>query len=337
PAAAATESAPATETASSAVGEAGTHPVLPPDIVELFLSRRANVPAGGELTYRPGLYGTARVHFENRTAGVDESHDYQLLISAVEEVSATVWDHGKPVAESLDFDPQPESSAGFAPLLSELSIPKSYASISTALKDHLYRTERLPLDGAGESHTGDTKAACKKLLGAINDPRHGALHFWTQPNSWHHFPKLNTLQERIRKAEQRKEKEQSQASSQTLQAAMQFGTSILGAMFGRKLASSTNLTRASSTIRSASRAAEQRQDVAQAEETIQSLQQQFADLDAEFAAEVQKIQAGEGGESLVFDEVLVRPKKTDITVTKLALVWTPWIVAADGTASPGWE
>lgn len=50
-----------------------------------------------------------------------------------------------------------------------------------------YRTERLPLDGAGESHTGDTKAACKKLLGAINDPRHGALHFWTQPNSWHHF------------------------------------------------------------------------------------------------------------------------------------------------------
>ena len=50
-----------------------------------------------------------------------------------------------------------------------------------------FRAERLPLDGAGESHTADTKAACRKLLGSINDPRHGALHFWTQPNSWHHF------------------------------------------------------------------------------------------------------------------------------------------------------
>ena len=59
--------------------------------------------------------------------------------------------------------------------------------------DHLddmasgFRAERLPLDGAGESHTADTKAACRRLLGAIDDPRHGALHFWTQPNSWHHF------------------------------------------------------------------------------------------------------------------------------------------------------
>jgi Rieske 2Fe-2S family protein len=50
-----------------------------------------------------------------------------------------------------------------------------------------YRTERLPLDQSGESHTMDTKVACRKLLGSLNDPRLGALHFWTQPNSWHHF------------------------------------------------------------------------------------------------------------------------------------------------------
>ena len=50
-----------------------------------------------------------------------------------------------------------------------------------------FRAERLPLDRDGESHTADTKAACRKLLGSITDPKHGALHFWTQPNSWHHF------------------------------------------------------------------------------------------------------------------------------------------------------
>ncbi|MCX8254754.1 (Fe-S)-binding protein [Beijerinckiaceae bacterium RH AL1] len=50
-----------------------------------------------------------------------------------------------------------------------------------------FRAERLPLDGEGESHTLDTKAACRKLLGAFDTAKQGALSVWTQPNSWHHF------------------------------------------------------------------------------------------------------------------------------------------------------
>lgn len=50
-----------------------------------------------------------------------------------------------------------------------------------------FRTERLPLDGDGESHTIDTKAACKKLLGNFTNAKLGGLSVWTQPNSWHHF------------------------------------------------------------------------------------------------------------------------------------------------------
>ncbi|MBB5764384.1 aromatic ring-hydroxylating dioxygenase subunit alpha [Methylorubrum rhodesianum] len=50
-----------------------------------------------------------------------------------------------------------------------------------------FRTERLPLDGEGESHTLDTRAACKKLLGNFTSAKLGGLSVWTQPNSWHHF------------------------------------------------------------------------------------------------------------------------------------------------------
>jgi Rieske 2Fe-2S family protein len=50
-----------------------------------------------------------------------------------------------------------------------------------------FRTERLPLDGEGESHTIDTKAACRRLLGGLTNAKLGGLSFWTQPNSWHHF------------------------------------------------------------------------------------------------------------------------------------------------------
>lgn len=50
-----------------------------------------------------------------------------------------------------------------------------------------YRTERLPLDRAGESQTMNGEVASKKLLGDFKDAALGGLSFWTQPNSWHHF------------------------------------------------------------------------------------------------------------------------------------------------------
>jgi Rieske 2Fe-2S family protein len=50
-----------------------------------------------------------------------------------------------------------------------------------------FRTERLPLDGDGESHTMDTRAACRIPLGVFPNAKLGGLSFWTQPNSWHHF------------------------------------------------------------------------------------------------------------------------------------------------------
>lgn len=50
-----------------------------------------------------------------------------------------------------------------------------------------YRTERLPLDKAGESQTMNSKVACQKLLGNLTQRNLGGLSFWTQPNSWHHF------------------------------------------------------------------------------------------------------------------------------------------------------
>ena len=50
-----------------------------------------------------------------------------------------------------------------------------------------FRTERLPLDRAGQSQTMNGEVASKKLLGDFDVKALGGLSFWTQPNSWHHF------------------------------------------------------------------------------------------------------------------------------------------------------
>jgi Rieske 2Fe-2S family protein len=50
-----------------------------------------------------------------------------------------------------------------------------------------FRTERLVLDGAGESMTPDTRIASRRLLGELREARLGSLHYHTQPNAWFHF------------------------------------------------------------------------------------------------------------------------------------------------------
>ena len=73
-----------------------------------------------------------------------------------------------------------------------------------------------------------------------------------------HASKVATLQEKVRKAEARLARESSQASASTIDTAVTVGTSVLGALFGRKTISVTNLGRARSAARAATRLAEQK-------------------------------------------------------------------------------
>lgn len=47
----------------------------------------------------------------------------------------------------------------------------------------IFRSQRFSIADAGESHTIDTRVACRKLLGDISISRLGGLHYWTH-NSW---------------------------------------------------------------------------------------------------------------------------------------------------------
>jgi len=318
--------------------DATSHPVLPPDIVELFLMRQAPLLGDAKLVYRPGLFGSARVHFENKSAGIDESRDVCLLISEVSEVSATVWDDGADQDQSPELATKPESGAKFAPLPGALSKVKTYNELSTALKEHLYRSQRIgqwkckalkQLSVANESE-GDFRVRLQQLVKEQRDLAVEKLRV-------KYAPKLAAAAESLRKAQQKLEKEKTQAKSETFNAALQFGTSILGAMFGRKLASASNLGKAATSMRAATRAAGQRQDVTLAEESIEAIQQKIDDLNADFEAESTKIRDAMPDDNLELEEIAVRPKKTDVVITNLALAWTPWIVTADGTTTPGWE
>jgi alkylhydroperoxidase/carboxymuconolactone decarboxylase family protein YurZ len=63
------------------------------------------------------------------------------------------------------------------------------------------------------------------------------------------------------------------------------------------------------------------QDVARAEENVQALQKQLADLDAEFQDELSKLDLRSDASSEKLETILIRPKKTDVKPRLVALAW----------------
>lgn len=313
----------------------GQRPVLPPEIPEFFLPRHANVSAGAKLLYRPTIAGTARVHYVQASSGVDcwQSLSLSAPVDA-KELSDSLWDD---VAPSFDAEPEFEKSpdsqaASFAPIPADLTRPRRFAALEGQLKDSLFRTQSLTIwkctalkqfSRPGESE-GDFRI---RLSQAAREKRDQQI----EKLKARYHSKFATVEEKIRKAQQKLEKEKSQASQQTWQTAMTAFTSVLAAIFSRKWASATNMSRAAAAARAAGRAGREKEDVVHAEETLESLIEQRASLDTELKAEEDAANVEAHPESLQLDELTLKPRKSDITVSRVALVWTPCLVREDGS------
>jgi len=308
---------------------AAGRPVLPDGVVQRFQAARRAPGAGQRLVYRPALLGSAVLHYQSSKDQVDLWRECTVVAPLQEQMDANPWDDtGVVVTEpTLDFDEQPIDGAGFAPLPPGASQPKAYASWGKQLKDELYRTQALQLlwcpalkqgSQPGESE-GDFRARLQQSLREQRDRAVAKLQDTFQP-------KLQRLQERVRNAEQVVQKQAEQRRGAGISAVLNVGTSILGALFGRKKVS-TGVTTA---IKGMSRVGSEHGDVRRAQEDIASLRQQQQDLDREFQDEVARVQSQFEPAAIVLEPREIAPKKTDIKVEEVVLLWTPWAIGKSG-------
>ena len=79
---------------------------------------------------------------------------------------------------------------------------------------------------------------------------------------------------------------------------------------------------AETAARSVGRASKERSDVAHAEADARAVREQIGALNAELEAEVARIESEYDPHSIRLDKVSVKPRKSDIAVEDLALVWS---------------
>ena len=149
--------------------------------------------------------------------------------------------------------------------------------------------------------------------------------------------KFNTLQNRLMRAEQAIQREQEQAKSKKVETMISFGTAILGAFMGRKAVSARSASRIGAAMKSAGRMRKESMDVARAKETAVAVKQQMAELDARLQTDIDSLEATLVPAAEELQEVMLKPKSTDITLEVFGLTWMPYRKDAGGRLTPDWQ
>jgi len=318
---------PAPVKASVLTAGAG-RPSLPPQISELFLPFRESGPSGAMAYYRPMLCAIGEVHYAE-----GRSQRHVRMADMSREAIAVNCD----AAQSCSFDENlfennPVHPAEFEPPAPSLLKTQNYKTWSRDFGDYLFRTSKIDIfrspefklsSSPGESE-GDFRIRVSQLAREKRDQTMDALRK-------KYGPKTAVLQERIRRAEQRVEKEKADVKQAGLQTAISLGATLLGAFMGRKTFSTGTIGRVSTTMRGGMRTVKERSDIAAASENLDSLRQQLADLESDFNAEMQLLSGSADPMQQAIETVALRPRRTDVAVRLVTLVWAPYWKTPENT------
>jgi hypothetical protein len=311
-------------------------PVLPPDISGYYLAASG---AGQGLAYYPGLLGALDIHYASAKYSIDLNQNATLINRFEDGPVVLDWDHSEEIEfDPLDLEKNPLPGAGFADLPTAAQRAKAYDKWRKDLlrwvrqQRHLtlYRSKRFKLT----SEPGETKA---QFMARLSQTAREARDLAVAKLRKKYSRKFDTLQERLRRAEQAIAREQEQASSRKMQTAISFGTALLGAFLGRKKVSSRSAGRFGTAIQSASRMRKESMDVERARETAEAISAQLAEMEARLSQDIADLEGQFDPATEDLREVLVKPKSSDITLEVFSLVWLPYRQDSFGRLAPDWK
>lgn len=310
--------APAPQPSASTRQSVGK-PALPGNISEYFRT----VNAAAQPSYVPAVLGRAKVHFIDSTAGVDAWQTLVFIAPLNEAGSAPDWSVAQAMTEQkAGLSKQSNVNASYAEPPAALLREQNYAVWGKELSAAIYQTVTQPVYRCValklSSNPGESEGEFRTRLSmSLREQRDAQVERLRKQ----YAPRVATLQDQIARAQQRVEKEQAQLSQQKLQTVLSVGATILGAFMGRKVISSTNISRVTTAARSAGRISRESQDVDQASGSLETLQQRLNDLQAELEQEIARVQGECDPAAAKLDALSIKPRKSDTVISEVAVVW----------------
>ncbi len=322
--------------ASEAAEQAAAPPAVPASVRTAYLPVRGQ--AGG-IIYRPYVLGMVQVGYSNNKYNIHHSEDKVVATALTDGIYPVNWDQAMELELDLaDLATEGVRESSFTDLPEAATVAKNYTAWKKDLQDWAYRTCRLELL---QSSTADLVARPDederdfriRLQQKTRETRDAELEKLQSK----YASRIQTLTERIRKAEQTVEKEQEQARQQKMQTAISFGTTVLSAFLGKKAVSAGTLGRATTAARGVSRSTKEAKDVERAKENVSVYQAQLDDLAAQLEKEADQLAEAHDPLKQELDKFIIQPFKKDIQAPDLVLVWLPFRQDNAFNWQPAWK
>jgi hypothetical protein len=300
-----------------------TRPTPPPGVEEYFV--RPAQAAATAPHYRPSVLAQARLHFVDAKTKTDIWQTASFVHDPVESDHGFDWSQAEfDLTHAPALDRHPLAGASFDPLPDATARPGNYKVWQKMLVSHIYQQitldvytcPELKVSGEPGESEGDFKA---RMQLALRERRDADIEKMRK----RYGTRLTSLEEQVRKAAARVEREQAQYGQQKMSTAISFGTTLLGALLGRRAMSAGTMGRAATTMRGVGRAGKEKTDIQQAEEALAATKQRLETMQQELENELQRIQDENHVDRMTIDTKSIRPRKSDITVTAFGLGWLP--------------
>lgn len=306
----------------------GGPPVLPAEVAQHWIPAR---PGVAKPIYLPYVVAAADIGFTNARYRVQESRrvvylapigdgPFPLDWSAGRELSVDIGRLQRAGLEDAAYDPLPEAARR----------RKSYDDWGKLFARWLRESQELRLFQSATlkevSRPGESERDFRiRLQQRAREQRDDAVEALRRK----YAPRMASLRDRLARAETTLQREQAQQQQQNWNAAASVGSTILGALLGRRVRSSGVGT-------SIGRIQREAADVQRAETSVTSVKAQIAELEAELQSEIQRIESNFDALTEPLDEVKIAPKQADIAVHFVGLAWAPHARDAEQNLVPAW-
>ena len=303
-----------------------SRPVLSANIVQRFWPLSERLTEDSKLQYRPAVMGEGKLHFIQSSQRVDHWRDLTVLQPIHGSVPEPVWDEAYTYETIPALDEEPQSGAGFADLPPELAQEKSYQSWEKDLKDHLYQNERYlvwrcevleEFSQAGESES-DFRIRVTQLAREKRDEKKERIRS-------KYKNRLQKAQAAVRKAESYASEQRSQFWMRVVNIAWSIAQMLLGK--GSRRGPSRTAT---------NQVMRERGEQTRAEQKLEEKRLALEQFEAALQEELDQIEFDFEPANLELEKKEISPRKSDISVDRVQLVWLPWRQESDGTSHPAY-
>ena len=294
-------------------------PALDPDIPQRYLIPE---PGTGKITFRPLVLGLSKVRFYDAKRGIDEVQNINLLCPTPDEFGRINWDKAikmKDIDRKLVSQPMTNDASGisYENIPPSINSAKELITLQKDFSDYLYRSQSLKLNEFTAAklvqHPSETDEEFKgKLHQLIREKRDEVMDEIREK----YRSKIDKIEDKIRKEERDLQQAEDEARDRKRDEFLNMAGTIFSVLGGRKRSLST-----ASTKRRMTRKAGDKID--EAREELELLEEDYREMQDQLQRELDDISAKFQNVDNLIAEFTINPRKTDIIVDNMVLVWYP--------------